>query len=123
MSNAAIVLLLFSVSVFAQTTNSSSNNSSQPAKKAHNEITVKGCVSRFSADYILMQTDPANTYELQPTHKMRLGPYLGQEVEVTGFEVPSMMTSSDASFGRVGAPSSVTIVVHSIRTIASRCTN
>ncbi len=35
-----------------------------------------------------MKQDPAVSYELQGTRKIRLRNYLGQRVEVTGFESP-----------------------------------
>ena len=41
------------------------------------------------------------TYELQATGKIKLRRYLGQRVEVTGTESPSMSTSSDTS-ARIG---------------------
>jgi hypothetical protein len=73
----------------------------------------------LSLDYILIQPDQGNTYELQGSRKVRLGPYLGQEVEVTGVESPSMSTSSDFLM-RTGSPSPVTISVHSIKSLAKR---
>jgi cellobiose phosphorylase len=90
------------------------------SKKAKDEITVRGCVSKLSTDYILTQPDQGNSYELQGSKKMRFGPYLGQQVEVTGVEAPSMSTSSDYS-ARAGSASPVTITVHSIKSIAKRC--
>jgi len=71
-------------------------------------------------DYILFKQDPAVTYELQPTGKMKLRRYLGQQVEVTGKESPSMSTSSDA-LARMGSPASVTLTITSIKTIEKEC--
>src|SRR6516165_10460037 len=56
----------------------------------------------------------------QARGKTRLGLYLGQRVEVTGTESPSLSTSSDA-LARLGSPASVTITVTSIKTIAKEC--
>jgi hypothetical protein len=67
-----------------------------------------------------MQTDPGNSYELE-SRKIKLGSHLGEQVEVTGWESPFLSTSSD-TVNRQGSPSSVTIMVTSIRTIAKRFT-
>jgi hypothetical protein len=61
------------------------------------------------------------TYELQATGKTKLRHYLGQRVEVTGNESPSMSTSSDTS-ARMGSPASVTLTITSIKTIDKECT-
>ena len=53
-------------------------------------------MSRSSGDYTLIKQNPAMTYELQGTRKIRLRHYLGQRVEVTGSESPTMSSSSDA---------------------------
>ena len=101
--------------------NSNSSNPSQPdSKDSRGQITVRGCVGRSTGDYILMKQDSAMTYELQATGKTKLRKYLGQQVEVTGKESPSMSTSSDA-LARTGSPSSVTLTITSIRTIEKEC--
>ena len=89
-------------------------------KKTKDQITVRGCVSKLNTDYILTQPEQGNSYELQGSRKLRLGPYLGQQVEVTGKESPSMSTSSDF-LARTGSASPVTITVTSIKTIEKRC--
>jgi hypothetical protein len=91
-------------------------------KDAKGQVTVQGCVSRASGDYILMKQDPAVTYELQATGKTKLHQYLGQRVEVTGKESPSMSTSSDSS-ARSGSPSPVTLTITSIRTLDKECSS
>jgi hypothetical protein len=93
------------------------DQSQQPPKEKQGTVTVQGCVSRASGDFTLMQTDPPNTYVLRPSGKVKLDPYLGQQVEVTGGETPSMGTSSNR--GRPAA--AITIVVDSIKTISERC--
>jgi len=90
------------------------------SKAAKGEVTLQGCVSRFSGDYILVKQNPAITYELQGSRKIKLRAYMGQRVEVTGDESPSMSTSSD-SMTKVGSASPVTITVSSIRTISKEC--
>ena len=90
------------------------------AKHTKGELTVQGCVSRSSGDYILMKQDPAMTYELQASGKIKLRSYLGQRVEVTGQEAPSMSTSSDF-LTKTGSASPVTITVSSIKTIDKEC--
>jgi len=93
----------------------------QNSKASKGQVTVQGCVSRSSGDYILMKQDPGVTYELQTTGKTRLRKYLGQQVEVTGTESPSMSTSSDA-INRVGSAAPTTLTLTSIRTIDKECT-
>ena len=102
------VLLLSSGFLLAQDNNSSA--SEQKSKNAKGEVTVQGCVGRFSGDYILTKQDPGVTYQLQATGKIKLRKYLGQRVEVTGSEAPTMSTSSDA-LTRSGSASPVTITI------------
>jgi hypothetical protein len=120
MVRAAIFLSVLSLtlSVNAQTSNANPPGTNQ--RQAKDEITVRGCVAKSSTDYILTQPDQGNSYQLQGTKKLRFGPYLGQEVEVTGIESPTLSTSSD-SLARGGTATSVTIRVHSIKTIQKRC--
>ncbi len=115
-----VVLLLLSSSLLAQEGNPSAK--SQPkSKDAKGQVTVQGCVGKFSGDYILTKQEPAITYELQATGKIKLRNYLGQRVEVTGNEGPSMSTSSDA-LTKTGSASSVTLTITSIKAIAKQCT-
>jgi hypothetical protein len=111
------VALLLSTSFLLAQSALSQNNS----KDSKGQITVRGCVSRSSGDYILSQADPARTYELQATGKTKIGPYLGQQVEVTGRTSPSLSTSSD-TMAKMGSPAPTTLTVTSIRTIAKECT-
>jgi hypothetical protein len=67
-----------------------------------------------------MKQNPAVTYELQATNKIKLSKYLGQRVEVVGKESPSMSTSSDNS-ARSGSPSPVTVTITSIKTLDKEC--
>lgn len=90
------------------------------AKHDQNQITVQGCVSRSSGDYILMKQNPAISYELLATGKVRLHNYLGQRVEVSGEQSPTMSSSSDA-MNKTGSASPVTITVRSIKTIDKEC--
>lgn len=112
------VLLLSGSFLVAQ--DSAPAGTSQDSKDSKGQITVQGCVSRSSGDYILMKQDPAMTYELQGAHQIKLSHYLGQRVEVTGTESPSMSTSSDSS-ARAGSPSPVTLTITSIKTIDKEC--
>jgi hypothetical protein len=75
-------------------------------------------VSRANGDYILIKQDPAITYELHHTGKIKLHDYLGQRVEVSGDTSTSLSTSSDA--GRTNA-SPITITVSSIKTLDKEC--
>lgn len=120
MKNIWAVLLLLSSLLLAQESNPSAT--SQPkSKNAKGQVTVQGCVGKFSGDYVLTKQDPAITYELQATGKTKLRHYLGQRVEVTGTEAPSMSTSSDA-LNKTGSASPVTITITSIKTISQECT-
>jgi hypothetical protein len=110
-------LLLSSSFLLAQDSGPSQDNS----KDSKGLVTVQGCVSRSSGDYILSQQDPVKTYELQATGKTKFGQYLGQQVEVTGRKSPSLSTSSDA-MAKMGSPAPTTITVTSIKTIAKECT-
>jgi len=110
------VVLLFSFGfLLAQDSNPSPHNS----KDSKGQLTVQGCVTRSSGDYVLIKQDPGMTYELQATGKIKFHRYLGQRVEVTGTESPSMSTSSDA-MARMPS-SSVTLTVASIKTIEKEC--
>lgn len=84
------------------------------------QITVRGCVARSSGHFMLMQTDPGNSYVLE-TAAVDISQYLGQEVEVIGSETHSQSNSSHAT--REGAGSSLGIHVDSINTISQKCTH
>jgi hypothetical protein len=114
----ALALLLSASFSLAQDSSTMSQDNSKDSK---GQITVQGCVGKASGDYILEKQNPAMTYELQATGKIKLSHYLGQRVEVTGTKSPSMSTSSDA-IEKMGAPSAVTLTVSSIRTISKECT-
>ena len=114
-------VFLLSASFLLAQDNNPGTASQHKSKSSKGETTVQGCVGRASRDYILMKQNPAITYELQATGKIRLRQYLGQRVEVTGKESPSMSTSSDA-ITKTGAPSSVTLTITSIKTVAKECT-
>ena len=122
MRKAIVVLALLYMGVSAAAQANTSSTSQDHPKKAKDQITVRGCVSKLNTDYILTQAEQGNSYQLQGSRKLRLGPYLGQQVEVTGTESPSMSTSSDY-LARSGSASPVTITVTSIKTIAKRCSD
>ena len=81
------------------------------------QVTVQGCVSRSSGDYVLMQFDPGDSYVLRSANNLMLGHYLGEEVKVIGTESPTLSDTSDS--GRSAA--STTIMVNSISTISKEC--
>lgn len=116
-----LFILLLSSSFLAAQDNNSSAAGEHQSKNAKGEVTVQGCVGRFGGDYILSKQDPGVTYQLQATGKIKLRRYLGQRVEVTGSEAPTMSTSSDA-LNRSGSASPVTILITSIKTISKECT-
>jgi len=112
--------LLLSGSLLLAQDSAPANTNQQGGKDSKGEVTVRGCVSRSSGDYILMKQDPAVSYELQGTHKIRLRNYLGQRVEVTGNESPTMASSSDA-LNKVGSAAPVTLTITSIKTLDKDC--
>jgi len=114
-------VLLLSGSFLLAQDSSPTTAKQHTSKDSKGQVTLQGCVSRASGDYILMKQNPAITYELQAPGKIKLRQYLGQRVEVTGKESPSMSTSSDA-LTKTGAPSSLTLTITSIKTIANQCT-
>ena len=113
------VLLLSGSLLLAQDSNPGTPTQ-HTSKNSKGEVTIQGCVGRSSGDYILTKQNPGITYELQATGKIKLRQYLGQRVEVTGKESPSLSTSSDA-LTKTGSASSVTLTVSSIKTIAKEC--
>jgi hypothetical protein len=122
MKHSMLLVLIFSAAgLLAQDNGASNGASPDRPKAAKGQKTVRGCVSRFNGDFILVKQNPAMTYELHSAGKVKLGPYLGQQVEVTGTTSPSLSTSSDA-LGRGGAPSSITLTATSIKTITKECT-
>ena len=112
--------VLLSASFLVAQDNNTNPASQQNSKGSKDEVTLQGCVARRTGDYILEKQNPVGTYILQATGKIKLGPYLGQRVEVTGTESPSLSTSSDA-LSRLGSPSPVTLRITSIRTVAKQC--
>jgi len=92
-------------------------NSDRSPNHKQGQVTVQGCVSRSSGDYVLMQFDPGDSYVLHSANNIMLGHYLGEEVRVIGTESPTLSDTSDA--GR-SAPST-TIMVNSISTISKEC--
>jgi len=114
------IVLLFSLGPLLAQDSNPSKSSPHNSKDSKGQVTVQGCVSRSTGDYVLIKPDPGMTYELQATGKIKFHPYLGQQVEVTGTESPSMSTSSDA-LARTGSPSSVTLTITSIKTIEKEC--
>jgi hypothetical protein len=88
------------------------------AKDTKGQITVTGCVSRSSGNYILMKQNLS--YQLQPGKNMRLKDYLGRRVEITGDTSPTMSTSSDA-MNKVGSASPVTLNIRSIKVLDPEC--
>jgi hypothetical protein len=115
------IFLLFVLCVAACSAALASPDQTQPPKKAKNEVTIQGCVGRMSGDFLLFQSDPGNSYLLEPGRKMKLDNYLGQQVEVTGREQPTLSSSTNFTRRRAGSP--VTIVVNSINTLAHECSN
>lgn len=100
----------------------SSSAATQPSNKSSNDFVAQGCLGKTSGQFILMQTDPSTTYKLESgTRKIKLDRHLGQKVEVTGWESPSLSTSSEHL--SKSSASSVTIMVTLIRTLEKHCTH
>jgi hypothetical protein len=117
MKKGLFVLLLFSGSFLVAQDNNSSAMSQDSSKAPKGQVTIQGCVSRSSGDFVLIKQDPGITYELHATGKIKLSRYLGQRVEVSGTQAPSLSTSSDAA----RAQSPVTLSISSIKTIDKEC--
>ena len=117
----AYLPVLFAVaSLLAQNDANQPGNSSKKHSNSKGDITVQGCVGRSTGYYVLMQFDPGDTYNLEEgNNKIKLGPHLGEQVEVTGWESPVLGTSSSA-FYRFPA-SAATLMVTSIKTVGRRC--
>ena len=111
------VLLLFTSWLTAQT---NQGNPEHPPQNQKGQVTVKGCVSRLSGHYILVQSDPSNSYVLEAAGKIDVARYLGQQVEVTGVESHTSPSSSH-SIRETGGGPQVTILVDSIKIISKRC--
>lgn len=113
------VLLIFTSWLTAQTNQSGSEH---PPQNQNGQVTAKGCVSRLNDHYILVQSDPSNSYVLEATGKIDVAHYLGQQVEVTGTESHTSPSSSH-SIRETGGGPQVTIMVDSINVISKRCTH
>jgi hypothetical protein len=116
-----IAILLLSGSILVAQDNTAGSAGQRDSKDSKGQVTVRGCVSRSSGDYILMKQDPGITYQLQATRKIKLRHYMGQRVEATGSESPTLSTSSDA-MNKVGSAAPVTLTITSIKTIDKDCT-
>lgn len=112
--------LLLSWSLLLAQDRAPANTNQQGGNDPKGQVTMRGCVSRSNGDYILMKQDPAVSYELQGTHQIKLRHYLGQQVEVTGSESPTMASSSDA-INKIGSAAPVTLTVTSIKTLDKNC--
>ena len=84
MSKMFFALLLASSFLLAQGSSTMSQDSSKASK---GQETIQGCVSRSSGDYILMKQDPAVTYELQATGKIKASPLPGATRGGHGYRV------------------------------------
>jgi hypothetical protein len=113
-------VLFFSGSFLLAQDSYPANNNRSEMKDSKGQITVTGCVSRSSGDYTLIKQNPSITYELQGSHGVKLRNYLGQRVEVTGAESPTMSSSSDA-MNKTGSAAPITLTVTSIRTLEKNC--
>lgn len=122
MKTLLFVTVLLSGSLLFSQNSTAANNDKSAAQNAgsHGKITVTGCVSRSSGDYTLEKDNPAITYELQATGKIKLHDYLGQRVQVIGRQQESLSTSSDA-MAKEGSPSPLTIKISSITTLDKEC--
>jgi hypothetical protein len=121
MTKLMIVLLYVAMAYSQPSGQNTSADANQQDVKTNNKdaVTVTGCVSRSHKHFVLIQAHEGNSYQLEDNNQVKLGSYLGQEVEVTGQEFPTLSTSSDSRSG--GAASSVTISVRAIKSIHKTC--
>ena len=101
------------------------SDAKQPSSQSRNpsssrgDITVQGCVAMSTGDYILIRADPGSTYNLEEARRtVKLGSYLGEQVEVTGRKSPQLSNSSSVFYST--AASAETVMVTSIKTLAGR---
>jgi hypothetical protein len=92
-------------------------NSGQSSGENKGDVTVTGCVSRLNTSFILMQSEPAQSFKLEGNKKVKLEQYLGKEVEITGEESHSMSSSSPSA----STSNPLTLVIHSIKIVQKRC--
>jgi len=92
-------------------------NSEQPSDENKGEVTVTGCVSRLNTSFILMQSEPSQSFKLEGNTKVKLEQYLGKEFEVTGEESHSLSSSSPSA----STSNPLTLTIHSIKIIHKRC--
>jgi len=105
---------------FAQALNQGQSSPvNQHSTKSKAEITATVCVSRLNSNFILMRSDQSSSYQLEEGKGVKLDPYLGQEVEVTGIESTAMSTSSP----KASTANQLQITVHSIKTVHKRCSS
>lgn len=115
----SFILLCAGIS-FAQALNQGQSSAvNQRSAKSKAEITATGCVSRLNSNFILMLSDQSSSYQLEEGKGVKLDPYLGQEVEVTGTESPAMSTSTP----KASTANPLQITVHSIKTVHKRCSS
>jgi hypothetical protein len=93
------------------------SNSDQSSNAKGGQVTVQGCVTRLSGDFVLTQSDPGNTYVLHASHSVKLAKYLGQQVKVVGTKSSTLSDSSDSA----RSTSPLTITVNSISTVSKEC--
>jgi len=104
------VVLLCAVVAFGQ-------DGQQTSDENKGEVTVTGCVSRLNTSFILMQSEPSQSFKLEEGKKVKLEQYLGKEVEVTGEESHSLSSSSPSAT----TASPLTLTIHSIKVVHKRC--
>jgi hypothetical protein len=120
MKRLIVVALLLSAGMVLAQDGNSDNSAKQANRPSKDQVTMRGCVSMSSGDYILMKTDPDVSYELQATGKTHLRHYLGRQVEVTAHEEPTLSSSSDA-LNKVGSAAPLTLTIISIKVIDRHC--
>jgi hypothetical protein len=89
----------------------------QSSNAQEGQVTVQGCLTRLSGDFVLTRVDPGDTYVLHAAHNVKLAKYLGQQVKVVGTKSPTLSDTSDSA----RATSPVTITVNSISTVSKEC--
>ena len=87
MKKIAYLAVLCGVTLLAGRSDAKQPGSAGKNPPSSGDITVQGCVARSTGYYILMLTDPGNTYNLEEASRtIKLDPHLGEQVEVTGRE-------------------------------------
>jgi len=114
------LLICASFAIAQQAQGQSGSTSPSSSGKEDGQVTNARLSWKVRRRLHVIPAQCAQTYELQGGKEIKLGKYLGQQVEVTGAKRPSMGTTAPSEAG-TGSASPVTITVTSIKTAEQKC--